>query len=286
MDRHAIPESAITAFERLHGLTVTVHDLRGDLSPFLLPERKRHRHPLCNAVKNGGYERLCVAFDSVRLRQELPFQPEGRIQVCHAGIMELIVPSFSADGLDWIFFAGPLSPPAGMGDQVVRARPSAAVDLGRRPAASDAGRAELLLEALRQLAARLSSWARQHPRDDQRRDTAPLLLRRRVAILQFIETHHMRDLAIADLAQHLGLSPNRASSAVRSACGATFVELLQRSRLATAADLLRHTDLPVSDIARRCGFGDVSHFFRCFRRRHGVTPRAWRMRSSASPGEA
>jgi AraC-like DNA-binding protein len=284
MDRHAVPELALTAFERLHGLVVTVQDLRGDLSPFLLPERLRHRHPLCNAVKNGGFERTCVAFDVHRLRQELAFHPDGRIQVCHAGIMEAVVPVFSAEGLDWILFAGAMSSDGG--GEAVRARPTPATEIGRRPAPTPAGRAELLLEALRQVASRLARWAQEGRRAGAPRTEGPLLLRRRVAILQFVEQHHMRDIAIADLARLLGLTPNRASAAARAACGATFVELVQRARLATAADLLRHTDLPVGDVGRRCGFGDASHFFRCFRKHHGVTPRVWRSRSDAAPAEA
>jgi AraC-like DNA-binding protein len=285
MDHHAVPEHALTAFERLHGLTVTVQDLRGDLGPFLLADRQRHRHPLCNAVKNGGFERTCIAFDVHRLRQDLAFHPEGRIQICHAGIMELVVPVFSSDGLDWILFAGAMTPGA-IADSTVRSRESAAAQIGRRPTPTDAEHATLLLEALRQVGARLARWAQHARRTSPHRHEGPLMLRRRVAIMQFIETHHMRDLAIADLGRHLGLSPNRASAAVRSACDATFVELLQRARLTTAADLLRHTDLPVSDVGRRCGFGDASHFFRCFRKRYGATPRAWRKNSSATPVEA
>jgi hypothetical protein len=43
-------EHAIAAFERIHGLIVTVHDLEGDLAPRLRPDRQWHRQALCRAV--------------------------------------------------------------------------------------------------------------------------------------------------------------------------------------------------------------------------------------------
>lgn len=41
MDAQEIPEQAIGTFERINNLRVTVHDLRGSLWPFLLPDRFR-----------------------------------------------------------------------------------------------------------------------------------------------------------------------------------------------------------------------------------------------------
>ena len=39
MEFFEVPEQAIQAYERIHGLHVTVHDLGGTLWPYLLPER-------------------------------------------------------------------------------------------------------------------------------------------------------------------------------------------------------------------------------------------------------
>jgi len=45
----------------------------------------------------------------------------------------------------------------------------------------------------------------------------------------------------------------------------------------------RYDRLKVIDIAHDCGFNDVSHFNRCFRRRFGVTPSDIRFGSVAGP---
>lgn len=57
--------------------------------------------------------------------------------------------------------------------------------------------------------------------------------------------------------------------------GTTFNEQLMRLRLERARALLgdpRFADLPISEIAARCGFADPSHFARRFRRRFSEAP--------------
>jgi AraC-like DNA-binding protein len=64
--------------------------------------------------------------------------------------------------------------------------------------------------------------------------------------------------------------------------GTTFTEYLAEQRLAAAYRALRHPmaqGRSISTIAYDCGFSDVSHFNRLFRRRYGCTPSDVRRRS-------
>lgn len=64
-----------------------------------------------------------------------------------------------------------------------------------------------------------------------------------------------------------------------AAAGTTFVEELMRVRLQRARELLADPllrNLPIIDVAARCGFTDPSHFARRFRRRFGIAPLAFR----------
>lgn len=66
---------------------------------------------------------------------------------------------------------------------------------------------------------------------------------------------------------------------VFAAHGGTFGTCLLELRLERVARLLRNPDqqhLPVSTIALRCGFRDLSHFGRVFRRHYGSPPGRWR----------
>jgi AraC-like DNA-binding protein len=59
----------------------------------------------------------------------------------------------------------------------------------------------------------------------------------------------------------------------------TFVERLMELRLARAREMLSDahlSDLPVAEVAARCGFADPSHFARRFRRQFGQSPLQFR----------
>jgi AraC-like DNA-binding protein len=49
-----------------------------------------------------------------------------------------------------------------------------------------------------------------------------------------------------------------------------------RLRMLQAADQLRHTRMPINDIAVGLGYGDRFAFSRVFRRIHGLPPAAYR----------
>lgn len=272
MDGHAEPERALRAVERLHGLVLSVHDLHGDLAPFIDPERLHHRHPLCTAVRHGGGEPDCIAFDIDRCREAAERHPDGLVKLCPAGLVELTMPIRHRGTLAAMLFAGVLAPD-GLDDGIdLRAR-RAATRSGLRRVAPD--ELDALLETLRQLRARLLLWL-----DGTVRTASPVetqaMARRDVVIRQFIHQFHDGPLAIGDLARHLGLSVSRTRAVVQASCGGTFTSLLTATRLAVADDLLVHTDLNVHEVALRCGFGTAPHFFRRFHAAHGCSPRAYR----------
>ncbi len=281
-------ETAILCFERWSGLTVVVHDFTGRLQPVLPPARLRHGQPLCQAVKTGPHAQTCLEWEVQRLRPLLLQEPGGRLRVCHAGFVELVVPVLLAQGLALVLFAGQrlADPELSSGLGADRDTPAATLPWAKHTAmpptisAADAAHA---LEGLRQLAWRLrglltdfheyqapaSAWA-----------ASPSLERRR-AILGFIDQQHRRPLALSDLATHLGIGPHRTAHVVRELCAKTFVGLVTEARLRTACALLHTTDLPVPVIAERSGFGDSNHFHRLFRRHFATTPHRFRQTMDA-----
>lgn len=277
------PELAIHAFEKASGLIVTVHDRAGSIWPFLPPARFHHRGSFCAPVKGTGLDTRCVLFETERLRRELPAYPDGRIHVCHAGLVEWVTPVVRAGQTEWILFAGQRTSGDDLRPDVVDARtPPSDLPWPRTrktPPPVDAGEAEVILELLRQLGARLLLWREGLERAGffaGRSFTAD----RRLTILHFVEHRHIAAVQLADLAQHLHLSESRTSHLVRELFGKTFMELLAERRVRTAASLLRHSNLPVLQVASRAGFGDVSRFHRVFRRHTGTTPRQYRMNTT------
>lgn len=276
-DRYDEIEAAIGCYERWSGLAVTVHDLVGELRPYLAPTRQWHGTERCQAVKHSPHGGKCLAWDAGRVRSDLAADGNGRVQICHAGFVELVAPVRRGDRLELVLFAGQRSAAPGLRAMRDDQPPTVLPGVSPRPAAIDQRAATHALEGLRQLGARLRLWL-----DEVLGQAEPTRLPapsdRRQAIHGFIRGEHQHGVGLADLARHLGLSAHRTAHVVRATCGRTFVDLLTEARLRTACALLIHTDLVVGDVARRSGFGDTDHFHRVFRRRLRTTPAAYRRR--------
>jgi AraC-like DNA-binding protein/ligand-binding sensor protein len=259
-------EAVIAAFERLHGVAVCVHDVEGRFVSRLPERRLRHEHRLCKAAKASGQERTCARFDANVLRETAVQRPDGFAKVCHAGLVELVVPQVEHGVLCWVLFAGVWA--------------DAGVDAGLRDRRSDVRLQAVpdlpaqwpdLLDSLRSLAVRLSQLAP---------PPLPAPTSRREAVERFLRLHHHQDIGLPDLAAELGLSPSRTSHLVSELFDETFARLLVQTRLVSAELLLRCTDLPIATVGMRAGFGDLSHFHAAFRRRRGTTPAVWRRGSA------
>jgi AraC family transcriptional regulator of arabinose operon len=131
-----------------------------------------------------------------------------------------------------------------------------------------------VLEALRQLRARLLQWNEQASRESTGRD---LCGQRRLAIERYIYDSHTAGASVAGLAHALRLSESRAIHLVKELFGRSYIQMVSEKRLSAAASLLRETALPIVEVCLASGFQDLSHFHRLFRRRFGVTPRKYRL---------
>jgi AraC-like DNA-binding protein len=68
----------------------------------------------------------------------------------------------------------------------------------------------------------------------------------------------------------------------KRAFGETPARYLQRRRIERAAELLRATDLPVTEVCLEVGFRSLGSFTSAFGRVMGETPRAYRRREQAA----
>lgn len=65
--------------------------------------------------------------------------------------------------------------------------------------------------------------------------------------------------------------------------GKTTTEWINDLRMERSAAQLRMSTQSILDVALDCGFGNLGYFYRCFRARYGMTPRAYRMTGPLSP---
>jgi AraC-like DNA-binding protein len=91
-------------------------------------------------------------------------------------------------------------------------------------------------------------------------------------------------LSVAERAHELGMSTSAFRTAIRDVTGLSPHELVIRTRLAHAQQLLAKTTMEVAAIARQVGYDDPAYFSRLFRRRVGLPPR--RFREQEAPRDA
>ena len=103
------------------------------------------------------------------------------------------------------------------------------------------------------------------------------------AVLGYIKSD-CKNANLTKIAKDTHQSVSVLSKLIRQKTGYTFKELLQQRRFETAAHLLTETDLAVEEIALDVGYENLSYFFRQFKSRYGVTPRAYRMMNSRDAG--
>jgi AraC-like DNA-binding protein len=92
-----------------------------------------------------------------------------------------------------------------------------------------------------------------------------------------------RDLSVTEAAREAGLHPVTVGLQFRRAFGCSIRAYRQRLRAERAAIALLAPRAPLTAVALRHGFYDLSHLTRVFRREYGVPPGAFR-RSLASAG--
>ncbi|WP_372660991.1 helix-turn-helix domain-containing protein [Hydrogenophaga sp.] len=150
------------------------------------------------------------------------------------------------------------------------------LQLGKDPALAAAMPAAALSE---QLGVLLSATLSPVPVEQQSR--ARQLYTDALALIRSLQGDH--SLRVDDVAQRLGVSVRSLHRSFALA-GQTVAASLRQHRLLQAQAMLaqrRFAGLPVSEVGRRCGYQDASHFVRDFQREVGTTPARWRRLQAA-----
>jgi len=91
-------------------------------------------------------------------------------------------------------------------------------------------------------------------------------------IPSYLSTRLADPVTVGEMAGRAGLSPSRFHHVFRAAFGVTPGRYLWELRARHAAELLETTSWTQAHIAGLCGYADVHHFARAFKRLRGTTP--------------
>jgi len=95
-------------------------------------------------------------------------------------------------------------------------------------------------------------------------------------IIEYMEKNYADVITLEQLSSVSGMSKNGIIAMFKRLYGTTPVKYINNLRLYKACELLKNTDIPISQIAYQCGFTDSNYFSRVFRELRGMTPREYR----------
>ncbi len=101
--------------------------------------------------------------------------------------------------------------------------------------------------------------------------------------LLLVESHVLERWPLERYARALGLTTQRLNRLAHAESGRSALEIVHERLTREACRRLYWIAAPVEKLAAKLGFDDPAYFNRFFKRRTGVTPRAWREAQRAAP---
>lgn len=95
--------------------------------------------------------------------------------------------------------------------------------------------------------------------------------------VNYINKNLAKQITLDDIAHAASMSRSYVSSYFKLVTGVSPYDYLLTARVEKAIRLLKKTELSVTEIAQKCGFGSLSSFNKTFKKSLGVTPREYRL---------
>ena len=101
--------------------------------------------------------------------------------------------------------------------------------------------------------------------------------------ISFVEQNYSRDITVEDIAAFCNLNRNYLGKLFREGTNQTLQHFLMHYRMNRAAELLKFSDMNVSEVGKMCGYPNQLHFSRAFKTIYGISPNHWREKNGTLP---
>ena len=89
--------------------------------------------------------------------------------------------------------------------------------------------------------------------------------------VRYIDAHYHEDISLDMVAAKIGISPFYLSRLIKQIKGIAFIEYLTDVRIRKAKEIALETELPIAEIALKCGYSNITYFYKVFKKATGVT---------------
>ena len=94
-----------------------------------------------------------------------------------------------------------------------------------------------------------------------------------IKIIRYMSEHYEQDLTAESVANHFSISRASLNLSFKKYTTTSFHQLLMEIRLHQATAMLLGGEINVKDVANKVGFDSETHFYACFKKRKGISPR-------------
>lgn len=98
-------------------------------------------------------------------------------------------------------------------------------------------------------------------------------------VIRFIKNHYKEDINLNVLANEFFLSPAYLSRKFSQTTGVSIMSYLEEYRINIATEILKGSELSISEIADQVGYDDANYFTKIFKKVKGITPKEFRKMS-------
>lgn len=95
-------------------------------------------------------------------------------------------------------------------------------------------------------------------------------------IEQYIEMHYNKNITVKDMAKLINISVSTLNRLFKKETRLTPIEYLIETRIEKSKKLLRRKEVPITEIAMRCGFNSSAHYSSSFSKLLKMTPSEYR----------
>lgn len=232
--------------------------------------------PYCAVIRgtSRGFD-ACMACDREAC-QRVSKKHSTHIYRCHAGLTEAVTPLYVGDVLvGYLLFGHVFSYPSHEEGWAVIEKRCGAYHVNDRMLKEAIFASDIIEEAYVRSAAQILHAV------------ASYLILERMATLKedllavrldaWLSAHYTEKLNAPMITEYLGIGKTQLYELSRQLYGCGIAEKIRDLRMEKAKELLSgNEELPLSEIAARCGFHDYNYFITVFSREVGMSPAAWR----------
>ena len=96
---------------------------------------------------------------------------------------------------------------------------------------------------------------------------------------EYISSHYRSRITLEEIAASLHVNRSYLCRIYKEKTGENIFDLIKKKKLDAAKQLIAHSDLRISDVARQVGFEDAAYFSRFFKKYTGMSPKEYELQT-------